>query len=451
MVLHTSTHALCKLFYQNKPSITNTLLDMNCIDIILREMLATDPMTRMTILGTLQHLSSQNRRFIQKWTSVHSALIYDAFKLYPECANPLYAIALNTFNHEDIGIYALPMLSITKMKSIKAFRFFLKLLTGKQNPTKMDPHIFNDLNDLLLDVNAGSIVQHALCNIFTVNYGVVKSTKLDIWKSKCRETLIHIASNDIQSASNISQSQSLVLNMTFNAYHSLCFNKYALNENEIKHIILSLNHRNTFRFGIHMLSYHKFQMKNTEIILSRLCSIQKENDEKEINFQIFCLIFDLRNSTTITENVINIMKDLAPTCFTEALVEHIETLHELKSAIEFLQKISVSTRKLNEKYEGLSKKQELQEFLQNKGISLHLPDDFKCPITQEVMKEPIVASDGFSYEKSALMQLFKNGNKKSPLTRERLNDMILVPNTNLKKRIRDYEEDICKIVAQRLS
>ena len=72
------------------------------------------------------------------------------------------------------------------------------------------------------------------------------------------------------------------------------------------------------------------------------------------------------------------------------------------------------------------------------------PSDFCCPITHEVMVEPVVASDGHSYEREALMEIL-GGTKLSPLTREPLEDVIC-PNHTLLKRIRGYDEEVLKLV-----
>ena len=47
-------------------------------------------------------------------------------------------------------------------------------------------------------------------------------------------------------------------------------------------------------------------------------------------------------------------------------------------------------------------------------------NDLRCPITGEILFEPVVASDGHIYEKQALETWLSNNNK-SPMTREIIN------------------------------
>ena len=84
--------------------------------------------------------------------------------------------------------------------------------------------------------------------------------------------------------------------------------------------------------------------------------------------------------------------------------------------------------------------------LKEKGVAIEVPNEFKCPITCDVMRQPVVASDGHSYEEEALKLFFKKGNGKSPLTRQKLDKSIMLPNIKFEKRIREYADNICAIV-----
>lgn len=66
-----------------------------------------------------------------------------------------------------------------------------------------------------------------------------------------------------------------------------------------------------------------------------------------------------------------------------------------------------------------------------------LPDELCCSITSEVFKDPVVAIDGNTYERSAIEEWFKN-NDTSPLTNLPLESKRLVPNNNLKRFIQDH-------------
>lgn len=84
--------------------------------------------------------------------------------------------------------------------------------------------------------------------------------------------------------------------------------------------------------------------------------------------------------------------------------------------------------------------------LKDLGIDdISTPDDFLCPITKEPMRAPVVASDGHSYERDALMVHLQHS-KRSPLTREVLDPKVCTPNLVLKKRIRNHFDEMCQAI-----
>lgn len=59
---------------------------------------------------------------------------------------------------------------------------------------------------------------------------------------------------------------------------------------------------------------------------------------------------------------------------------------------------------------------------------------FECPITKEVLVNPVVASDGFTYEATSILEWYRRNLPRplSPLTGKELENMKLVPNKTLK-------------------
>jgi len=64
-----------------------------------------------------------------------------------------------------------------------------------------------------------------------------------------------------------------------------------------------------------------------------------------------------------------------------------------------------------------------------------LPSEFFCPITWDVMTDPVIAVDGHTYELEAILQWFYEGQKTSPMTKEKLQSFLLVPNRSLRAQI----------------
>ncbi|XP_045043298.2 WD repeat, SAM and U-box domain-containing protein 1 isoform X4 [Desmodus rotundus] len=70
-----------------------------------------------------------------------------------------------------------------------------------------------------------------------------------------------------------------------------------------------------------------------------------------------------------------------------------------------------------------------------KTLSSEIPDEFVCPITRELMQDPVIASDGYSYEKEAMENWISKKKRTSPMTNLVLSSAVLIPNRTLKMAI----------------
>ncbi|KAK7295091.1 hypothetical protein RJT34_17994 [Clitoria ternatea] len=75
--------------------------------------------------------------------------------------------------------------------------------------------------------------------------------------------------------------------------------------------------------------------------------------------------------------------------------------------------------------------------LSSEGLS-QPPSYFICPIFQEVMRDPHVAADGFTYEAEAIRGWLDSGHDTSPMTNCKLAHHNLVPNRGLRSAIQDW-------------
>ena len=69
-------------------------------------------------------------------------------------------------------------------------------------------------------------------------------------------------------------------------------------------------------------------------------------------------------------------------------------------------------------------------------------EDYMCPITLEIMKDPVVASDGNTYEREAIERYLRISNL-SPMTRQPITHT-LFPNRSLKNCIENYNSEFFK-------
>ncbi|XP_031281079.1 U-box domain-containing protein 33 isoform X2 [Pistacia vera] len=69
-----------------------------------------------------------------------------------------------------------------------------------------------------------------------------------------------------------------------------------------------------------------------------------------------------------------------------------------------------------------------------------IPSHFMCPIFQEVMKDPHIAADGFTYEGDAIRGWLKSGHDTSPMTNLKLDHCNLLPNYALHQAILEWQQ-----------
>ncbi|KAK6925836.1 U-box domain [Dillenia turbinata] len=78
------------------------------------------------------------------------------------------------------------------------------------------------------------------------------------------------------------------------------------------------------------------------------------------------------------------------------------------------------------------------EFSSGSKENCRAPSHFFCPIYQEVMKDPQIAADGYTYEADAIKGWFNSGHNTSPMTNLKLPNCDLIPNNSLCHAIQEW-------------
>ncbi|EFJ16305.1 hypothetical protein SELMODRAFT_445238 [Selaginella moellendorffii] len=76
--------------------------------------------------------------------------------------------------------------------------------------------------------------------------------------------------------------------------------------------------------------------------------------------------------------------------------------------------------------------------LDDSFVSEDIPASYLCPITGQLMREPVLVEGGVTYEKSAIMEWINRGNTKCPVTNADLSSVNLVRNRSIENAIRQY-------------
>ena len=71
-----------------------------------------------------------------------------------------------------------------------------------------------------------------------------------------------------------------------------------------------------------------------------------------------------------------------------------------------------------------------------------IPDECFCPITQEIMEDPVIAQDGHTYERTAIKRWLGMGKRTSPKTGARLLSTEVIPNYTMRSLIQDIKAQV---------
>ncbi|CAM8964427.1 unnamed protein product [Rhodiola kirilowii] len=106
-----------------------------------------------------------------------------------------------------------------------------------------------------------------------------------------------------------------------------------------------------------------------------------------------------------------------------------------------LKKIKDFVQTENHKVDGLSKDNGSGPGAVNVNIKFpEIPDDFRCPISLELMKDPVIVSTGQTYERSCIEKRLEAGHSTCPKTQQPLANTTLTPNYVLRSLIAQWYE-----------
>jgi len=118
----------------------------------------------------------------------------------------------------------------------------------------------------------------------------------------------------------------------------------------------------------------------------------------------------------------------------------------------YLETLSPEMRAIREQHQQEKQKQiqkpnkiqdkndeQLEKQIINTGGN-NMLDCFTCPLTREIFRDPVILSDGFTYEREAIQHWLNLGNRRSPMTNMELINIDLVPNHVIKQALNELSQ-----------
>jgi len=453
------TQVVCDLLKSNSLTVRKQLKEVGAFESIIQELVefSTPLQDQQIILETLAELCL-NRTFAKEFANTCDLadILHEVFFSNKVFREHILNISLNIskyMNLHDVEMYILPMISVDKFKNETSFNIFRHILT---RPLKLDwfksnKWIFQDLNRLLHDENMSKKTLNTLYEITKLcGYGghnnrIADFLREGIWMTECREILLSLT---LSLDKDISiWSQHILLNISYNIKNNAAI-KCEFKEIEVHHFKKMLH--TIYAFPIFFLC-NLSQSKNVKLLMDNgnIRMIQNILIQSSENCALSLHASDLLIYAYCYYNIGLNFDEIKKYKSSFHFIKHVQQSEDgiiLNRIKELMLKLDIpEDKKLAEKVENIKRHSTILDRLEKNGIELIYPHEYLCPITQDIMTDPVVASDGHSYEREALISFLKHGNGKSPLTREKLGKT-MIPNINLKKRIREHAEDVCNLV-----
>ncbi|KAI5574749.1 hypothetical protein BDE02_10G165500 [Populus trichocarpa] len=77
----------------------------------------------------------------------------------------------------------------------------------------------------------------------------------------------------------------------------------------------------------------------------------------------------------------------------------------------------------------------------SQSILSNIPDEFRCPISLDLMKDPVIVASGHTYDRNSIAQWINSGHQTCPKSGQRLIHMALIPNYALKSMVHQWCQD----------
>ncbi|KAJ6902331.1 U-box domain-containing protein 1-like [Populus alba x Populus x berolinensis] len=77
----------------------------------------------------------------------------------------------------------------------------------------------------------------------------------------------------------------------------------------------------------------------------------------------------------------------------------------------------------------------------SQSILSNIPDEFRCPISLDLMKDPVIVASGHTYDRNSIAQWINSGHHTCPKSGKRLIHRALIPNYALKSLVHQWCQD----------
>lgn len=224
-------------------------------------------------------------------------------------------------------------------------------------------------------------------------------------------------------------------------YQALQGDKYAKNFQEVTEQI---------ERALSRLSYDKFDIPEEVQEQIELVHAQFRRAKEKMDFPDSQLLRDIslvRSGDCCDQAVLQRLSEKLQLRTINDLTKEAAALNEMVISCggvpdDCLEEMSTLLKKLKDS--GIIENPVLENLENKRSLLKHrspiIPDDFRCPISLELMNDPVIVSTGQTYERACIQKWLDAGHKTCPKTQQNLSHTALTPNFVLKSLIAQWCE-----------
>ncbi|KAG9453563.1 hypothetical protein H6P81_006467 [Aristolochia fimbriata] len=149
----------------------------------------------------------------------------------------------------------------------------------------------------------------------------------------------------------------------------------------------------------------------------------------------------LRNAGDYREEICRLETEIQKQAGTGGLVV-VSNLNNLISLVEYSKSLIFRDDNISEVTGELNGQWKQDGALASGGsMASHIPDEFRCPITLDMMRDPVIISSGHSYDRGAIAEWINSGHHSCPKSGRKLIHTALIPNFALRSLISQWCQD----------
>lgn len=191
------------------------------------------------------------------------------------------------------------------------------------------------------------------------------------------------------------------------------------------------------------------ELQRREVLLQIMASEKKSKSKGFIDFGIVKEILScigLRNPFDYEEEILKLELEAKKQAGTGGLIV-VSNINNLISLISFSKSVIFNDKQSERTKEDcmqqsafINRNHDYSSSSQSSVVP-NIPDEFRCPITLDLMRDPVIIASGHTYDRHSIARWINSGHYTCPKSGQKLLHMALIPNYALKSLIHQWCQD----------